>query len=70
MTIPYGRAANELMRAQAYWTQAMMHRSIARSAPTDLIRLVGYTRARKCVDSARFHLAQCGALLGLNGWPK
>jgi hypothetical protein len=59
MSLPYGRATNELLRAQAFYAQALMHRA-ARD----------YRRARVCIEAARFHLAQCGALLGLNAWPK
>lgn len=39
--------------------QATMHR-----------RARHFTNARRCIDSARYHLAQCGAILGLNPWPR
>lgn len=65
------RAAEELRLAQAFYAQAMMRRRKARldrhAAPRAAAE--GWRSARWCIESARFHLAQCGALLGLNGWP-
>jgi hypothetical protein len=66
------RAAEEFRIAQAWYAQAMMHRRKARfdrhAAPLAASR--SRTKARECIDYTRYHLAQCGALLGLNGWPK
>jgi hypothetical protein len=65
------RAADEFRLAQAFYTQAMMHRWKAlfdrNAAP--VASAAAWKRAHDCIDSARFHLLQCGAILGLNRWP-
>lgn len=53
------RADDEVCRAQAFMAQAAMHRRARR-----------FERARNCCDSARYHMEQAGALLGLNPWPR
>jgi hypothetical protein len=66
------RAADEFRLAQAFYQQAMMHRRQSRfdRAAAPLASYNAYRHAHACIDAARFHLAQCGALLGLNGWPR
>lgn len=64
------RAADEFARAQAFYQQAMMYRRRMHfDAPAPRARAVWARNARDCIDSCRFHLAQCGAILGLNPWP-
>jgi hypothetical protein len=53
------RAGDEVRRAQAFMERAAMHRGAKR-----------FERARHCYDSARYHMGQAGALLGLNPWPR
>lgn len=64
------RAVSELRLAQAFYAQAMMSRRRNRfDRHTPMARVAWTTHARDCIESARFHMLQCGALLGLNGWP-
>ena len=62
--------AEEFTLAHAFYEQAMMHRRLARARHGAPFIHDRWSRAHACLDSARFHLAQCGALLGLNAWPK
>lgn len=66
------QAADEFRIAQAFIAQATMHRNNAkrdrRRAPVAASE--AWRHARQCIDSARYHLAQCGAILGLNPWPR
>lgn len=65
------RAAEEFRLAQAFYAQAMMYRRRIRfDAPAPRARAVWAQNARDCIDSCRFHIALCGALLGLTSWPK
>lgn len=64
------RAADAFKMAQAFYKQAMMHRTLARATLNPSHRYDRWTRARHCLDRARLYATQCGAILGLNNWPK
>jgi hypothetical protein len=64
------RAAYSFAMAQAFYKQAMMHRTLALATLNPSCRYDRWTRARHCLDRARYYTTQCGAILGINNWPK